>query len=137
VYYIFYEYFFKAAISKGTWKQHLTGSKRFGTNFLEAYALAIIKNNYFTWLYNYKSKHPGSTLQMEYDLPLPRNMYDNDSDKEENNKEKTNDNNATPTFCGDLDMVKIVRECKGMDFEYHLVLDLSHMEAQYKKCKKT
>jgi hypothetical protein len=97
VYYIFYEYFFKAVISKGTWKQHFTGNKTFGTNILEAYALAIIKNNYFTWLYNYKSKHPGSTLQMEYDLPVPRNTYDNDSDEEENNKEKTNDNNATPT----------------------------------------
>jgi hypothetical protein len=35
-------------------------NRRFGTNILEAYALAIIKNNYFTWLYDYKSKNPGS-----------------------------------------------------------------------------
>jgi hypothetical protein len=60
VYYIFSEYFFKAVISKGTWKWHFTGNKRFGTIVLEAYALAIIKNNYFAWLYNYKSKHPAA-----------------------------------------------------------------------------
>jgi hypothetical protein len=43
VYYIFYEYFFKAVIGEGTWKQCFTGDKRFGTNILEAYAHAIIK----------------------------------------------------------------------------------------------
>jgi hypothetical protein len=39
VYYIFYEYFFKAIIGKGTWKQHFKGYKWFGTNILEAYVL--------------------------------------------------------------------------------------------------
>jgi hypothetical protein len=56
VYNIFYEYFFNAVIGEGTWKQCFTGDKMFGTNILEAYAHAIIKNNYFAWLYDSKSK---------------------------------------------------------------------------------
>jgi hypothetical protein len=49
-------------------------------------------------LYDYKSKHPGSTLQTEYNLPVLRNTYDNDSDEEENKEQKTDDDDATPTF---------------------------------------
>jgi hypothetical protein len=62
VYYILCENFFKAVISEGIWKQCFAGDKRFGTNILEAYAHAIIKNKYFAWLYVNKSKNPGSTL---------------------------------------------------------------------------
>jgi hypothetical protein len=32
-------------------------------------------------------------------------------------------------------MVEIARECKGTDFEYHLVLNLPPMETQYKKAQ--
>jgi hypothetical protein len=46
----------------------LSENKRLGTNVSEAFAHAIIKNNYFAWLYDYKNKNPGCTLQTEYDL---------------------------------------------------------------------
>jgi hypothetical protein len=54
----FYEYFFKAMVEDGILKQHFTENKRLGTNVSEAFAHAIIKNNYFTWLYDYKNKNP-------------------------------------------------------------------------------
>jgi hypothetical protein len=51
------------------------------TNVSEAFAHAIIKNNYFTWLYDYKNKNPGCTLLTEYDLAEQENEDSNDQDK--------------------------------------------------------
>jgi hypothetical protein len=45
-------------VEDGILKQHFTENKRLGTNVSEAFAHAIIKNNYFTWLYDYKNKNP-------------------------------------------------------------------------------
>ena len=53
---IFYEYFFKAVVRDGIWKQCFAENKRFGTNVSKAFAHAIIENNYFAWLYDYKNK---------------------------------------------------------------------------------
>jgi hypothetical protein len=73
---------------------------------------------------------------MEYNLPVLRNMYNDDLDEEENNEKKLMMTMAaTQTFCGDLDVVETGRECKGMDFEYHLVHNLPPMETQYKKAQ--
>jgi hypothetical protein len=63
-----YEYFFKAVVGDGIWKQCFTENKRLGTNVSKAFAHAIIENNYFAWLYDYKSKNPGCTVLTEYDL---------------------------------------------------------------------
>jgi hypothetical protein len=54
--FIFYEYFLKAVVRDGIWKQCFTENKRLGTNVSEAIAHAIIENNYFAWLYDYKNK---------------------------------------------------------------------------------
>jgi hypothetical protein len=40
---IFYEYFFKAVVGDGIWKQCFAENKRLGTNVSEAFAHAIIK----------------------------------------------------------------------------------------------
>ena len=132
VYYIFYEYFFKAVIGEGTWKRCFTGNKRFGTNILEAYAHAIIKNNYFAWLYDYKSKHPASTLQTEYDLAVQKSYKSDDDDEEQ----EDDDDAEEPTFCGDLDKVEIaLRRDRGTGFEYHLVTDAPTTKAEYKEAQ--
>jgi hypothetical protein len=43
----FYEYFFNAVVEDGLWKQCFAENKRLGTNVSEAFAHAIIENNYF------------------------------------------------------------------------------------------
>ncbi len=60
--FIFCEYFFKAVVGDGIWKQWFAENKRLGTNVSEAFAHAIIENNYFAWLYDYKKKNPGCPL---------------------------------------------------------------------------
>jgi hypothetical protein len=91
---IFYEYFFKAVVGGGIWKQHFTENKRLGTNVSEAFAHAIIENNYSAWLYDYKNKNPGCTLLTEYDLAEQEN-------------EDSNDNDDKRIFCSDLDEIEI------------------------------
>jgi hypothetical protein len=51
-----------------------------GTNVSEDFAHAIIENNYFAWLYDYKNKNPGCTLLTEYDLAEQENEDSNDDD---------------------------------------------------------
>jgi hypothetical protein len=92
--FIFYENFFKAVVGGGIWKQHFTEKKRLGTNVSKAFAHAIIENNYFAWLYDYKNKNPGCTLLTEYDLAEQEN-------------EDSNDNDDKRIFCSDLDKIEI------------------------------
>jgi hypothetical protein len=63
--FIFYEYFFKAVVGDSIWKWCFAENKRLGTNVSEDFAHAIIENNYFAWLYDYKNKNPGCTLLTE------------------------------------------------------------------------
>jgi hypothetical protein len=63
--FIFYEYFFKAVVRDSIWKWCFAENKRLGTNVSEDFAHAIIENNYFAWLYDYKNKNPGCTLLTE------------------------------------------------------------------------
>jgi hypothetical protein len=63
VMFIFYEYFFKAMVGGAAWKKRFEEDVRFGTNILEAYTQATLKNNYFTWVYEYVKENPGSTLK--------------------------------------------------------------------------
>jgi hypothetical protein len=44
VIFIFYEYFFKAVVRDGHWKQCFAENERLGTNVSEAFAHAIIEN---------------------------------------------------------------------------------------------
>lgn len=66
--YLFYQYFYKAAVGDATWKSRLAENKRLGPVILEAYAHATLHNQYFAWLYEYKADHPDTTLMTEYDL---------------------------------------------------------------------
>jgi hypothetical protein len=116
--FIFYEYFFKAVVGDGIWKQCFAENKRLGTNVSEAFAHAIIENNYFTWLYDYKNKNTGCTLLIEYDLA-----------KQEN--EDSNDNDDKQIFCSDLDEIKIALP-KDDGGDYKLVFNEGPTKEQAK-----
>jgi len=91
-YYIFYDYFLRAAVGDKAWKQvagvmqserhkkarlsgasddsneSLSGSqKRMSSSLDEAFALIMLKNNYFAWLLEYKEKSSGKVLLTDYD----------------------------------------------------------------------
>ena len=103
--FIFYEYFFKAVVGDGIWKRCFAENKRLGTNVSEAFAHAIIENNYFAWLYDYKNKNPGCTLLTEYDLAEQEN-------------EDSNDDDDKRIFCSDLDEIEIaLPNDDGGDYE--------------------
>ena len=93
-YYIFYDYFLRSSVGDKTWKQSakvkqtralnnrgrlsgsstdssesLTGSRKRMTSCLdEAFALIMLKNNYFAWLLEYKEKSSRKVLLTDYDV---------------------------------------------------------------------
>jgi hypothetical protein len=76
-----------------------------GINVSEAFAHAIIENNYFAWLYDYKHKNPGCTLLTEDDLVEQEN-------------EDSNDDDDKWIFCSDLDKIEIaLPNDDGGDYE--------------------
>jgi hypothetical protein len=93
VYFLFYQYFYKAAIGDATWKSRLTKNKRLGPVILEAYTHATLYNQYFAWLYEYKANHPASTLVTQYD-PVPQ-AADSDGGEE------------SALFSGNLDLLEV------------------------------
>jgi hypothetical protein len=123
VHYLFYKYFFRPVIGEVNWKCCFAERKRFGTNVAEAYAHALLENNYHAWVYDYITKTPLSTLKTEYEYA-----------KEDNNANKnqgTNDDaNESKIFSGDLDKVEIAMPAtKGLgDF----LLCLDETEDEYK-----
>ncbi len=84
LYYLFYEYFLRAAVGEEEWKlstghhkmkrKGQIGSispttapdKRMASSLDEAFALNVFKNNYFAWLMEAKQKHNG-LLVTDYD----------------------------------------------------------------------
>lgn len=69
VYWIFYEFFFKSCIGDAKWKLMCTEynqeSDRLGTFHEEAFAMLVLKNNYFAWLW--EAKRELITLVTDYD----------------------------------------------------------------------
>jgi hypothetical protein len=66
-YYVFYEFFYKAAVGEVRWKQCMDESEeRIGNDTTEAFALLLFANNYKAWLYDEKLNH-GDALWTEYD----------------------------------------------------------------------
>lgn len=70
VYYVFYDFFFKASVGDAKWKlacsEFSKETERLGTKQEEAFAFLTLKNNYFAWLWEAK----GSTkkvLVTDYD----------------------------------------------------------------------
>ena len=68
-YFIFYMYFYTAAVGEIRWKKCISKKEeRFGSNTMEAFALLVLVNNYKAWLYEEKKAHQTS-LWTEYDYP--------------------------------------------------------------------
>jgi hypothetical protein len=66
-YYIFYQFFYKAAVGEVRWKECMDCSEvRIGNDTTEAFALLLFANNYKAWLYEEKLKH-GQALWTDYD----------------------------------------------------------------------
>jgi len=68
-YFIFYMYFYPAAVGETRWKEYITKKEgRIGSNTMEAFALLVLVNNYKAWLYEEKKTHK-TDLWTEYDTP--------------------------------------------------------------------
>jgi hypothetical protein len=66
-YYVFYEFFYKAAVGEVRWKECMERSEEpIGNNTTEAFALLLFANNYKAWLYEEKLNH-GEALWTEYE----------------------------------------------------------------------
>ncbi len=66
-YYVFYQFFYKAAVGEVHWKECMDSSEaRIGNDTTEAFALLLFANNYKAWLYEEKLNH-GEALWTEYD----------------------------------------------------------------------
>jgi hypothetical protein len=70
VYFMFYEYFFKSSVGDSRWKKSCTegneASSPLGTVHAEAFAMLLLKNNYFAWLLEAKETY-GEKLVTDYD----------------------------------------------------------------------
>ena len=94
--YLFYHYFYKAAVGDATWKCRLAENKRLGPVVLEAYAHSTLRNQYFAWLYEYKANHPNTALRTEYDVV-----------QEEESISRADRLVAPTLFCGNLDLLEV------------------------------
>jgi hypothetical protein len=66
-YYVFYQFFYKAAVGEIRWKECMDSLEtRIGNDTTEAFALLLFANNYKAWLYEEKLNH-GEALWTEYD----------------------------------------------------------------------
>jgi hypothetical protein len=66
-YYVFYQFFYKAAVGEVRWKECMNSIEtRIGNDTTEAFALLLFANNYKAWLYEEKLNH-GEALWTEYD----------------------------------------------------------------------
>jgi len=88
IYFLFYDYFFRSVIQDSVWIDRVntpssgTGA-RLGPVISEAYALAVVENHYFSWLYQYKIENPNNTLVTEYDQREDQGGGDTDNQQEQ------------------------------------------------------
>ena len=67
-YYIFYLFFYKAAVGEVCLKQCMDSSEeRISNNTTEAFVLLLFANNYKAWLYEEKLAHGEALLRTKYD----------------------------------------------------------------------
>lgn len=75
--FLFYNYFFRAVVGENKWKSKLKAKDEIpmGSPVAEAYAHALIENNYFAWLFDYKvsSSPKKATIKTEYDSETVQN----------------------------------------------------------------
>ena len=67
VYFLFYHYFVRAVMGESKWKRNIESKRKLATNIAEAYAHSIIENNYFAWLFEYKTRRQRNNIKTEYD----------------------------------------------------------------------
>ena len=63
-YFIFYMFFYTAAVGEVQWKKCLSVGEegRIGSNTMEAFALLVLVNNYKAWLYEEKKTQQTNLL---------------------------------------------------------------------------
>jgi len=75
IYVIFYDYFVKSGVGDTAWKEACLEAKNSTDPIVspqdEAFALILLKNNYFAWLWEAKSAL-GANLVTDYDIPEKR-----------------------------------------------------------------
>jgi hypothetical protein len=75
IYFVFYDYFYKASAGDARWKEGCleanTEIDRLGSRVGEAFAMLVLKNNYFAWLLEAKEKL-GVKLVTDYDSDTQR-----------------------------------------------------------------
>lgn len=77
VYYYFYDRFFRSTVGEHRWRQSLKSankSARMGSVQAEAFAMILLKNNYFAWLMEMKEKVPEG--RTDYDTNTMTNAQD-------------------------------------------------------------
>lgn len=76
VYFIFYDYFFKSSAGDARWKKacldqpEMRRETRLASRQSEAFAMLVLKNNYFAWLLSAKESMP--SLVTDYDSEMAR-----------------------------------------------------------------
>jgi hypothetical protein len=76
VYFIFYDYFFRSSAGDARWKkawleENKDLKRRLASEQTEAFAMLVLKNNYFAWLLAAKEKL-GDALLTDYDTDLKK-----------------------------------------------------------------
>lgn len=78
VYVVFYDYFFKSSVGDAAWKRSLEGrtgnNADLGSVTEEAFAMVLLKNNYFAWLFQAKEEMQG-LLVTDYDSDARRKDF--------------------------------------------------------------
>jgi hypothetical protein len=50
-YYVFYQFFYKAAVGEACWKVCFDSDAHIGNDMTDAFALLLFANNYKAWMY--------------------------------------------------------------------------------------
>ena len=100
--YLFYEYFFKAAVSEKKWKANIDADNPVGLCVLEAYTHATLQNNYFSWLFDFHVSH-NKQLLTEYE---PGN-YSTTRPEDDPQAEDEPEGDVPDVFTGDLKEVEV------------------------------
>jgi hypothetical protein len=78
VYVVFYDYFFKSSVGDAAWKRNCEGqadmTAELGSPTEEAFAMVLLKNNYYAWLFQAKEEMQG-LLVTDYDKDAKRKDF--------------------------------------------------------------
>ena len=86
VYYLFYSIMFKFVLGNAKHKTYLEmdeedNNQTFSTAIIEAFALLVLKNNYFAWLCDFREKSPNVQNQAKYLKTEYDTVLDNDKNR--------------------------------------------------------